>query len=31
MNRPSPSLAPLNAGEPGRAPAGTAMLAASSR
>jgi len=29
--RPSPNLAPLNAGEPGRSPEGTAMLAASSR
>jgi len=27
---PSPSLAPLNAGLPGRSPKGTAMLAASS-
>jgi len=31
MNRPSPSLAPLNAGKPGRSPEGTAMLAALSR
>ena len=29
--RPSPNLATLNAGESGRSPAGTAMLAASSR
>jgi hypothetical protein len=28
---PSPSLAPLHAGKPGRSPEGTAMLAASSR
>jgi hypothetical protein len=31
MDGPSPVLAPLNAGVPGRSPAGTAMLAALSR
>ncbi len=31
MTSPSPSLAPLNAGAPGRSPEGTAMPAASSR
>ena len=31
MNRPSPGLAALNAGEPSRSPEGTTMLAASSR
>jgi len=29
IGSPSPNLAPLNAGEPGRSPEGTAMLAGS--